>query len=398
FVGATKPTRENIEKLKPVCVRKSRIKILIDFLVANNPHYEVSPSPGNLAESRIQDTPSPLCQFSCGISTVHDRSLWTAQMAFEKYVQEGTGFNRSKKQRRAWQNGSDAKQTVYVLSSQMFFKRTPFTSRKEASISYPLHPWIEEAMKNTPYFANPDRPSILELQGDQLVDITKCDPPALAPGDLVWISFSVEFVIGVNFWNTTFTPYEIIRIGTVTPDVVGMAPAPTEPEEPRRRGIKAGDKVIMAEDFPMSDEVSSLSAGSEVVIVEDDANQKDNVRDMSTVRSSGPMANVTGPKEKQCDRSRSATPVDHWQSTPKKAAADTTATTLVDTARRRSSTPGPVSGKETATTVAVIQVLTPTKRAGKRSADEDIIRDAQTETGIEGVRITRSAKGKWRAV
>ncbi|KAJ8473524.1 hypothetical protein ONZ51_g7821 [Trametes cubensis] len=39
FVGETKPTRETIGKLKPVLVRKSRVKRMIDFLVAHNPCY-----------------------------------------------------------------------------------------------------------------------------------------------------------------------------------------------------------------------------------------------------------------------------------------------------------------------------------------------------------------------
>ncbi|KAI9069268.1 hypothetical protein FKP32DRAFT_1641248, partial [Trametes sanguinea] len=42
FVGETKPTRETIEKLKPVLVRKSRVKRMIEFLTANNPWYAPS--------------------------------------------------------------------------------------------------------------------------------------------------------------------------------------------------------------------------------------------------------------------------------------------------------------------------------------------------------------------
>ncbi|KAJ6507241.1 hypothetical protein C8R47DRAFT_966770, partial [Mycena vitilis] len=39
FIGATAPSRQNISKLRPVLVRKSRVKIMIKFLVENNPHY-----------------------------------------------------------------------------------------------------------------------------------------------------------------------------------------------------------------------------------------------------------------------------------------------------------------------------------------------------------------------
>ncbi|KAI0359239.1 hypothetical protein OH77DRAFT_1395328, partial [Trametes cingulata] len=44
FVGENKPTKDNIEKLGPVLVRKSRVKTMIDFLVSENPMYAVSES------------------------------------------------------------------------------------------------------------------------------------------------------------------------------------------------------------------------------------------------------------------------------------------------------------------------------------------------------------------
>ncbi|KAI0359122.1 hypothetical protein OH77DRAFT_1395929, partial [Trametes cingulata] len=44
FVGEHKPTKENIEKLGPVLVRKSRVKTMIDFLVSENPMYALSES------------------------------------------------------------------------------------------------------------------------------------------------------------------------------------------------------------------------------------------------------------------------------------------------------------------------------------------------------------------
>ncbi|KAI0361333.1 hypothetical protein OH77DRAFT_1391844, partial [Trametes cingulata] len=39
FVGQSKPTRENIARLGPVLVRKSRVRLLIQFLLDNNVHY-----------------------------------------------------------------------------------------------------------------------------------------------------------------------------------------------------------------------------------------------------------------------------------------------------------------------------------------------------------------------
>ncbi|KAI0359247.1 hypothetical protein OH77DRAFT_1374941, partial [Trametes cingulata] len=184
------------------------------------PHGESAPA--KLAESRIQSEPGSLCQFSYAIGTNHDKTLWEAQTVFEKLATSTKGFNRSKKTRRSWQNGSNTN-SPYVLSSQMFLKRTQFTSRKEASVSYPLHPWIANAAKNTSYFPNPDRPAVFEPLGSRLCDIKDCNPPYLRTGDLVWISFFVEFIIGMNNWSTTFTLYEFVRVGTVSPDLVGDA-------------------------------------------------------------------------------------------------------------------------------------------------------------------------------
>ncbi|KAH9887374.1 hypothetical protein C8Q73DRAFT_606404, partial [Cubamyces lactineus] len=178
-------------------------------------------APAKLAESRVQTTPSSVCQFSYAFDTRHDKALWDAQRAFEELAQATPGFNKGNKSRRTWQDGNDASVTAYVMSAQMFFKRTKFTSKREASVSYTLHPWISHATKTTSYFANPDRPKFFEPFKDELRAIEDCDPDHIRTGDLVWISFFAEFIVGLNNWSTTFTPYEIVRVGSVAPELVG---------------------------------------------------------------------------------------------------------------------------------------------------------------------------------
>ncbi|EIW63237.1 uncharacterized protein TRAVEDRAFT_43541 [Trametes versicolor FP-101664 SS1] len=39
FVGESKPTKETIQAFKPILVRKSRLKLMIDFLIERNPWY-----------------------------------------------------------------------------------------------------------------------------------------------------------------------------------------------------------------------------------------------------------------------------------------------------------------------------------------------------------------------
>ncbi|KAI9057430.1 hypothetical protein FKP32DRAFT_1669731 [Trametes sanguinea] len=55
FVGKTAPTKENIRKLSPVLVRKSRVKSLIEFLIAHNPEYAISPAFRGFSEENMAD-------------------------------------------------------------------------------------------------------------------------------------------------------------------------------------------------------------------------------------------------------------------------------------------------------------------------------------------------------
>lgn len=86
------------------------------------------------------------------------------------------------------------------MSAQIFSKRSRYSGKREASIKYPLHPWITEATKKpSVYYANPDRPKIFQAVHGALQNITESgQPPYLKTGDLVWLSFSVEFIIGLH--------------------------------------------------------------------------------------------------------------------------------------------------------------------------------------------------------
>ncbi|KAJ8457466.1 hypothetical protein ONZ51_g11514 [Trametes cubensis] len=212
------------------------------------PIGEVAPT--KLVESRIQNEPGTLCQFSYAVDTQHDKSIWAAQQLLEKYVQSVKGFNPHKKSRRPWQDGSNRNE-VYVFSAQMSFKRTKYTARKEASLQYTLHPWIADVVAKTSYFANPDRPSLFEPRAGKLIDLKDCETPHLRTGDLVWIGFYVEFIIGLNHWSTTLTPYEIVRVATVTPSLVGDGQYFDDGMDVPRQRLQAGDVIPISEDFPM---------------------------------------------------------------------------------------------------------------------------------------------------
>ncbi|KAI0661157.1 hypothetical protein C8Q70DRAFT_911754 [Cubamyces menziesii] len=177
-------------------------------------------------EGRIQTQPNYLCQFSYVMDTSRDRQIWDAQKAFEDYIQRIPGFNKAQKNRRTWQDGSvaDGPASSYVFTSQVFMKRAPTTQHREADISYQLHDWIKAATgPKSSYFANPDRPEVFDLCEGELRSIKAATPPYLRGGDLVWISFSVEFVIGLDLWHTSLVPLEIIRVALLSSDLVGGA-------------------------------------------------------------------------------------------------------------------------------------------------------------------------------
>lgn len=132
-------------------------------------------------------------------------------------------FNKLGKSRRPWQNSNNP-QPNYVMNSNIFVRQSAVSEEKKANFPYTLHPSIAQAIKANPaYMANPDRPRIFELVKGRLTAIQRCNPPYLARGDLLWLSFSAEFVIGGGAWTTTFIPYEIVRVGSVSPNLIGGA-------------------------------------------------------------------------------------------------------------------------------------------------------------------------------
>ncbi|KAI0349457.1 hypothetical protein OH77DRAFT_1465381 [Trametes cingulata] len=191
-----------------------------------------------------QRTPNNLCQLSYAVDTMRDKSIWTAQQAFEKHMEAHPAFNMTGKDRRAWQNGESSTAT-YVLSAQVFMKRTKFTARMEEKIPYPIHDWIVKGTEKTAWFANPDKPRIFEPQAGKLRDIKEANPPYLKTGDLVWMSFYAEFIIGLNYWSTTFTPVEIIRVGTVAPHLVGDGYKAVDEVVPRQ-ALSVGDVICLS--------------------------------------------------------------------------------------------------------------------------------------------------------
>ena len=107
----------------------------------------------------------------------------------------------------------------------MFLKRNAYNAPKEPKVKYQLHDWIAAISNNKEkgFFANPNRPRFYEISQDsnrKLLPMEMCTPPVIQFGDVVWISFTVEIIIGVK-WYTNFVAREIVRVATVLPELVG---------------------------------------------------------------------------------------------------------------------------------------------------------------------------------
>ncbi|KAH9846251.1 hypothetical protein C2E23DRAFT_702152, partial [Lenzites betulinus] len=185
------------------------------------PRGETAPSKGKVSESRMQDTPNAMCQFSYAVDTSHDKTIYDAQKVFEQQICKLADFNRTQKPRRKWQEGEGAYDATYIFVAQVFVRRGYYTWKKELMLSYELHPWIQDATASgKQYFANPNRPEVFEVVDGQLRSISECAPPGLMYGDMIWISFIVEFIVSSNAWHPNFVPVEIVRVGRVAPDLV----------------------------------------------------------------------------------------------------------------------------------------------------------------------------------
>ncbi|KAI0634070.1 hypothetical protein C8Q77DRAFT_1016755, partial [Trametes polyzona] len=94
FVGENPPSPQNIEALKPVIVRKSRVKTLIEFLVSHNTSYcpdgtFVGFSKNNLNNLFGEGTASTDCGIPCAMEIGHIQLNDAINAATEGYVPDG---------------------------------------------------------------------------------------------------------------------------------------------------------------------------------------------------------------------------------------------------------------------------------------------------------------------
>ena len=129
----------------------------------------------------------------------------------ETYLRGREGFPADDVNRREYQSGNNSDFTNrYRLSAPMFLHHKEGT-KKPRTPSH-LHRWVLEAdRRSRRYRANPARPGVFSWERGRFRDICKCKPNALKPGDVVWFTFTVTFIIGKEWWPE-FSPVELVRV------------------------------------------------------------------------------------------------------------------------------------------------------------------------------------------
>ena len=175
---------------------------------------------------------------------------------FEELVVKETAFNKSCKPRRNWQKGDNGYDDTFTFSAQVFVRPYAYDVNRLKNPPYPLHPWVREVVQPTSgkqeYYANPYRPEVWDCSTGTMTRIDKANPPSLQKGDIVWMSFHVEFIIGMQTWSTQLTPRHIIRVGRM-PGVLltNMADGNAVNEQEPDYTIQEGATIQMGATFFM---------------------------------------------------------------------------------------------------------------------------------------------------
>ena len=122
---------------------------------------------------------------------------------------------------------------------------------KLQSPPYVLHPWVQEVVQpkagKQDYYANPYRPEIWDCTTGTMIRIDKATPSSLQKGDIVWMSFYVEFIIGQQTWATQLTPRHLIRVGTIPSILIDTTDeGDAAPEQEPDYAIKEGATFLMS--------------------------------------------------------------------------------------------------------------------------------------------------------
>ena len=164
-------------------------------------------------------------------------------------------FNPTPKPRRSWQKGDGGHDVTFTFSAQIFVRPFGYDMAKLKNPPYELHPWVRDVVEpkdgSTPsqqeYWPNPYRPEIWDCTTGRMLRIQNASPPFMRKGDIVWVSFHVEIIIGKKTWAPQFVPRHFIRVGAVPSELVD-SPNDIQAEECEPQyEIQEGQAVVIGE-------------------------------------------------------------------------------------------------------------------------------------------------------
>lgn len=101
------------------------------------------------------------------------------------------------------------------MASPMFARKAP-RGRMQSLPKYSLHPWVAQVLDGSEMFiANPDRPTCMSFDGGKLAPLSGCKPPKFDKHDIIWVSFTIMYVVGPDLWGPVFRPIDVIRVGRI---------------------------------------------------------------------------------------------------------------------------------------------------------------------------------------
>ena len=109
----------------------------------------------------------------------------------------------------------------FLFASRLVIRKTPYNTKdgEPYAAPYPLHPWIDAALKRQKYpywIPNPDLPSILDYVDGRLNLLRPDTNQYFENGDIVWYSFALTFDVNTNNWMPEYKPLDFIRVGRLT--------------------------------------------------------------------------------------------------------------------------------------------------------------------------------------
>ncbi|TFK57004.1 hypothetical protein OE88DRAFT_1640801 [Heliocybe sulcata] len=206
FVDAVKSLRSN----KPLITLNihGEIESLLDGNIATFCHAGIwafgneystgnfvprgQPVPNSVPDTRAVFEPGWDAQITCAFDTRSDESLFDMAKEIDGHVTNTIGFNIRKVPRRPFQDGSQRRR--WYWQTPLFYPRTIANTNWKVPAS--VHPWIRDAAAvSQDWIPNPVTPRMLHYTDTEFLPIQQADPPMFQAGDIVWVSFTLQYVV-----------------------------------------------------------------------------------------------------------------------------------------------------------------------------------------------------------